>query len=72
MKTILPQLAGLTLESFKLEQKNPIVTVEAACSKHRRLDVLPLHPELVVMLKIRLKEVEPGAPLFPKRCVACN
>jgi len=49
-----------------LDLKNPTVTVEAACSKHRRLDVLPLHPELVVMLRSWLQEVEPGSPLFPK------
>ena len=60
------ELASLTPESFKLEEKNPTVTVEAACSKHRRLDVLPLHPELVVLLKVWLQEVDSGDPLFPK------
>lgn len=60
------ELASLTPESFDLSAESPTVTVEAACSKHRRLDVLPLHPDLVVMLKVWLKEVEPGTPLFPK------
>ena len=49
-----------------MTRKNPTVTVEAACSKHRRLDVLPLHPELAVMLKVWLKGVESDAPVFPK------
>ena len=60
------ELASLTPESFRLDQQNPTVTVEAACSKHRRMDVLPLHPELVVMLDVWLKDVESGTPLFPK------
>lgn len=34
-------------------------------AKHRRLDVLPLHPELVVLLKSWLGEIDSGAPLFP-------
>lgn len=60
------ELASLAPESFRLDETNPTVTVAAACSKHRRMDVLPLHPELVVMLRAWLKDVEPGTPLFPK------
>ena len=41
------------------------MTVEAACSKHRRKDVLPLHPELVGMLRQWLQGVEPTEKLFP-------
>jgi len=41
------------------------VTVEAACSKHRRKDVLPLHPELVSLLREWLAGLDPGNVLFP-------
>lgn len=60
------ELASLTPESFKLEADQPTVTVEAACSKHRRKDVLPLHAELVTLLRQWLPSFDSGAPLFPK------
>ncbi len=60
------ELASLTPESFSLTSEQPILTVEAAHSKHRRKDVLPLHPELVAMLCEWLADVEPSTPLFPK------
>ena len=60
------ELASLTPRSFDLKAKPPTVTVEAACSKHRRKDVLPLHPELVAMLGTWLKGVGPAEKLFPK------
>lgn len=41
------------------------MTVEAAASKHRRKDALPLHSDLVVMLRQWLKGLEPGQKLFP-------
>jgi len=44
------ELASLTEKSFDLRSTPATVTVEAACSKHRREDVLPLHPALVVKL----------------------
>ncbi len=59
------EIASLTPRSFKLNVSPATVTVEAACSKHRRKDVLPLHPELVAMLQIWLKGVEPTEKLFP-------
>jgi site-specific recombinase XerD len=59
------ELASLTTRSFKLDASPPTVTVEAACSKHRRKDVLPLHPELVMQLPQWLKDVKPGQLLFP-------
>lgn len=59
------ELASLTPSSFRLEDKPPTVTVEAACSKHRRKDVLPLHPELVVMVRKWLKGMQPNDKLFP-------
>ncbi|MBL8826452.1 MAG: tyrosine-type recombinase/integrase, partial [Planctomycetaceae bacterium] len=49
------EIASLTPASFDLDSATPTVTVQAACSKHRRTDVLPLHPELVVLLRKWLK-----------------
>jgi len=40
------EIASLTPRSFDLKSETPTLTVEAACSKHRRKDVLPLHPDL--------------------------
>ena len=60
------ELASLTPKSFKLSGKQPTVTVEAKSSKHRKKDVLPLHPELVPMLKTWIKGLKPNQPLFEK------
>jgi site-specific recombinase XerD len=38
------ELGSLTSRSFRLDDAQPTLTVEAACSKHRRKDVLPMHP----------------------------
>ncbi len=71
------ELASLTEASFDLKPDSPTVTVEAACSKHRRKDVMPLHPALVAALRtwfqiqrsgspsIRMVEHEKRAFLFP-------
>jgi site-specific recombinase XerD len=58
------EIGSLTPQSFKLELSPPTVTVQAACSKHRRKDVLPLHPDLVVMLRTWLKGLKPAEKLF--------
>jgi integrase len=44
------ELASLTAASFDLEAEPATVTVEAAYSKHRRRDVLPLRADLAVLL----------------------
>ena len=44
------ELASLTESSFDLTTDPPTVTVEACYSKHRREDVLPLHPALATQL----------------------
>ncbi len=44
------ELASLTAASFDLEAEPPTVTVEAAYSKHRRRDVLPLRADLAVLI----------------------
>lgn len=59
------EIASLTPRSFDLVSDPPTVTVEAACSKHRRKDVLPLHAEFVPMLSEWLSG-EPDEPVFPK------
>ncbi len=52
------ELASLTPASFDLAADVPTVTLEAAYSKHRREDVLPLHPDLVTRLRQWLSERE--------------
>lgn len=45
------ELASLTARSFDLEIDPPTVTVEAAYSKHRRRDVLPIRPDLATSVR---------------------
>ena len=59
------EMGSLTQDNFDLAHDPPILRLEAACSKHRRADVLPLHPQLLVELKQWLDELEPGERLFP-------
>jgi hypothetical protein len=59
------EVASLTVRSFALDAEPPTVTVEAAFSKHRRKDVLPLHPALVTMLREWLRGMKPEELLFP-------
>ncbi len=60
------EIGSLTPRSFKLEEPQPILTVEAACSKHRRKDVLPLHPDLVAMVREWVRGIGPDDLLFPR------
>ncbi len=60
------ELASLTPASFDLDSPQPTVTVAAACSKHRRTDVLPLHQELVSLMRQWLVGVRADQLLFPK------
>jgi site-specific recombinase XerD len=59
------ELASLKPSSFDLGAVPPTVIVEAACSKHRKRDVLPLHPELVAMLAEWLPNFVADRQLFP-------
>jgi len=52
------ELASLTPASFDLAADPPTVTIEAAYSKHRREDVLPLHLDLASRLRQWLTERE--------------
>lgn len=45
------ELASLTPRSFGLDPDSPTMTIEAACSKRRRLDTLPVHPALADRLR---------------------
>jgi len=58
-------LASLSARSFALDESPPTFTVEAACSKHRRKDVLPLHPKLVEQFRGWLQGRKPAEKLFP-------
>ena len=60
------ELGSLNMRSFNLESEPPTITVEAAHSKHRRKDVLPLHLELVPEIRKWLKGMKPDEKLFPK------
>jgi integrase len=60
------EIASLTPESFDLKAIPPTLVVEAATSKRRKKDVLPLHDVLVAMLKEWLADLAPNEPLFPK------
>ena len=59
------EMASLTPGSFRLDDSPATVTIAAKSSKHRRKDVLPLHPELVVQLRNWLKGLKPVDRLFP-------
>ena len=66
------ELASLTERSLNLDHEPPTVTVDAACSKHRREDVLPLHPALADQLRNWLANLtersgsaDESTPLFP-------
>ena len=45
------ELGSLTARSLDFDNEPPTVTVDAACSKHRREDVLPLHPAVADRLQ---------------------
>jgi integrase len=60
------ELGSLTPRSFDLAGNPPTLTVEAANSKHRKKDVLPLHPELVELVRKWMKGLEPCDKLFPQ------
>ena len=62
------ELGSLTKESFNFDnEKCATVVVDACYSKHRRQDILPLHPSLVQKLKewLALKKPQENELLFP-------
>ena len=60
------ELGSLTPRSFKLDDSQPTLTVEAACSKHRRKDTLPMHAELVLLVREWVRDLGPDDLLFPR------
>ena len=60
------ELGSLTPRSFRLDDDQPILSVEAACSKHRRKDTLPMHPELVLMVHEWVNGMAPDDLLFER------
>ncbi len=59
------ELASLTATSFRLDDGSPCVVVEAACSKRRRRDVVPLAAHLVAEVVAALIAIQHGGFLFP-------
>ncbi len=60
------ELASLRPSSFQLENPVPTLTIEATVSKHRREDVLPIHPDLVPIIRTWLTGLALDQVLFPK------
>jgi integrase len=60
------ELASLTPGSFQLAAEHPTLTVEAAFSKHRHKDILPLHPELTPLVAEWIVGKQPTDKLFPR------
>jgi site-specific recombinase XerC len=58
------EIASLTPQSFDLDADPPTVTIKATVSKHRKKDVLPLHPELVTMVREWIDGIAPDQLLF--------
>lgn len=61
------ELASLTPRSFDLVSDPPTIKVEAAYSKHRRQDILPLRPDVADVLRKYLAECgrDGNEPLWP-------
>lgn len=60
------EIASLTPRSFDLQADPPTLTVQAACSKHRKLDTLPIHPQLAKLVAEWSKGLPPDEVFFPK------
>ena len=60
------EIGSLTPESYNLKSNPATVTVEAAFSKHRKKDILPLHPDYAAMMRAWLADAKPHTAIFPK------
>ena len=60
------EIGSLTPRSFNLTAEPKTLTIAATISKHRKTDVLPLHPDLVPMLREWTKGLRPDDLLFPR------
>jgi len=61
------ELRSLKVSSFSLETEPPTVHVDAAYSKHRQEDVLPLRAETAVLIREYFSKAFPEIPAFPMR-----
>jgi integrase len=61
------ELASLTPSSFRWDTKPPTVTVEAAYSKRRRRDTIPLHSGLVKALRVMIDGIPVRSHVWPDR-----
>ena len=59
------ELGSVTSESFDLNSRPPKLSVAAGYSKRRRSDSVPLHPELVKLLRPWLAQKPPQQPVWP-------
>ena len=61
------ELATLTLKSFNFSSSPPSVEVDAAYSKRRKKDAVPLHPDVAELVKVWLassEDTDNTTPLF--------
>lgn len=58
------EIASLSASSFTL-QGDACVVVEAAYSKHRERDIVPVHPDILLEVTRRVSQLVNGEPLFP-------
>ncbi len=65
------ELASLTPASFSFSQEQATVTVDAAYSKHRRKDVLPIHAEIKDEVASWIVSRPPEKPLWPGSWARC-
>jgi len=59
------ELASLSVESFVLNLQHPYLVIEAAYSKHRERDTIPLHPDVVPVILKGIALLVDGSLLFP-------
>ena len=59
------EISSLSAESFDLGSSPPTLTVLAGYPKHRREDVLPIHPYLLAELRGWLPQVKMRPRVFP-------
>ena len=60
------ELGSLTASSFQFEKDYAYITVEAACSKRRRQDTLPLASHIIADVQQAIADLTPNAHLFPR------
>ncbi len=59
------EMGSLTPRSFRFSSEGTTITIEAACSKHRREDTIPLREEVSQSLRPWIESLGPEEKLFP-------